>query len=143
MPEDLPINDHLTLPGWLIVVETMRSSGSGGQHVNTTETAVRLRLHLDAAQLHPAVKDRLRKAFPSQTTSDGELLVHCGQHRSQRRNLDEARDRLAQMIRDHLRPPKRRRRTRPTRASKRRRLKDKRQRGEVKALRGRVDHDGG
>lgn len=139
MPRDLTITDHLTIPGWRLVVETTRSGGPGGQHVNTTDTAVRLRLHLGSVtEVHPAVLARIRRAVPGSITKDDELLVASSASRSQSTNLDAAYERMAQIFRDHLTPPKPRRKTRPTLGSKRRRLESKRQRGEKKALRGKI-----
>lgn len=140
MPDDLPINDRLTLPGHLLSEEAMRAGGPGGQHQNTSDSAIRLRFDMAACDvLHPAVLRRVRDAFPSQVTEAGELLVVARNERSQLRNREAARERLAEMIRAHLRPPKRRRPTKPTKASKRRRLEAKKQRGRVKALRGKVE----
>lgn len=139
MPSDLVINDRITIPGWRFTVETTRGGGPGGQHVNTTDTAVRLRLHLSSLhEVHPAVLARLRAAFPSYVTTDDELVVSSRSSRSQSSNLQAAYERMANMFRAHLRPPKKRRPTRPTQGSKRRRLASKRQRSQTKALRGRV-----
>ncbi|MCB9662882.1 MAG: aminoacyl-tRNA hydrolase [Alphaproteobacteria bacterium] len=143
MADDLPITERLVLPGSDLSEETLRAGGPGGQHQNTTDSAVRLRLALDATQvLTEGVKDRLRQAFPSQVTSGGELLVVAREHRSQAANREAARDRLVQMIRAHLRAPPPRRPTRPTKASKTRRLTGKRLRGAVKSGRGKVQDDG-
>lgn len=139
MPRDLAITDDLTLPGWRLVVETARSGGPGGQHANTSDTAVRVRLHLGSvSEVHPAVLARVRRAVPGYITKDDELLVSSSQSRSQSANLDAAYARMAEIFRDNLLPPKRRRKTRPTLGSKRRRLQSKRAKGEKKALRGRV-----
>lgn len=139
MANDLIINDNLSIPGWRIVVETSRSGGPGGQHANTTDTAVRLRLHLGSiVEVHSGVLRRIRRAYPGYITKDDELLVSSATSRSQSANLGEAYDRLAEMFRENLRPPKKRRPTRPTRGSKRRRLKAKRENSEKKALRGKV-----
>lgn len=139
MARDLIINDKLSIPGWRIVVETSRSGGPGGQHANTTDTAVRLRLHLGSiVEVHPGVIRRLRRAYPGYVTKDDELLVSAASSRSQSSNLNEAYDRLAEMFRENLTPPKKRRPTRPTRGSQRRRLKSKKEHGEKKALRGKI-----
>jgi len=142
MPDPLPIHDHLTIPGADLSYEFSRSGGPGGQHVNTTDTRVRLRFALAAcAALHPAVKARIRAAVPGMLTSDGELLIVSDRNRSRQRNLDDARQRLADLVRAHLKPPKRRRPTKPTKGSKRRRLEGKKRRGEIKSKRGRVRED--
>lgn len=140
MPTDLPITDTLTISGTLLREEAMRSGGPGGQHQNTTDSAVRLRFDLAGCEvLHPAVKRRLAAAFPSQVTDAGELLVVARGDRSQHRNREDARARLAAMIVAHLAPPKPRRPTRPTRGSVDRRIATKKARGAVKALRGKTE----
>ncbi len=140
MPDDLPINERITLPGWRMVEETLRAGGPGGQHQNTTDSAVRLRYDLAGCQdLHPAVKRRIQQAHPSLVTDDGELLIVARNDRSQHRNREAARERLVEIVRAHLTPPKRRRPTRPTLGSKRRRLEGKKHRGKIKSLRGKVE----
>ncbi len=144
MPADLPITERISIPGWRLVVETARGGGPGGQHVNTADTAVRLRLHLGSVtEVHPGVLARIRRAFPSYVTNDDELVVSSRGSRSQSSNLDAAYARMAGMFRDNLQPPKRRKPTKPTRASKRRRLDGKAKHGAKKALRGRVRDDQG
>jgi len=139
MARDLIINERYTIPGWRIVVETTRSGGPGGQHANTTDTAVRMRLHLGSiVEVHAAVLARLRRAYPGYITKDDELLVSSGNSRSQSANLTAAYERMAEMFRENLLPPKRRRKTKPTRGSKRRRLKAKKINGEKKAMRGKI-----
>ncbi len=142
MPRDVIINEHITIPGWRLVVETSRAGGPGGQHVNTTDTAVRVRLHLGSvSEVHPAVLARIRVAFPSYVTSMDELVVSSRASRSQSANLESALVRLAEMFRAHLHAPRPRRATKPTKSSQRRRLEAKTQRGRTKSLRGRVDED--
>ncbi len=142
MPRDIIVNDRITIPGWRLTVETTRSGGPGGQHANTSDTAVRVRLHLGSLhEVHPSALARMRAAFPSYVTGDDELVVSARNFRSQSANLEDALDRIADMIRTHLRPPKQRRPTKPTRASKRRRMDAKAKRGKLKALRGKVRDD--
>jgi len=139
MAADLIINENITIPGWRLIVETARSGGPGGQHANTTDTAVRLRLHLGSViEVHRGVLNRIRRAYPGYLTNDDELLVHANNTRSQSTNLSEAYARMAEMFRENLTPPKRRRPTRPTRASQRRRMDAKRKRGDKKAMRKKI-----
>lgn len=122
--------------------EFTRSSGPGGQHVNKTSTAVQLRY--DAARspsLPEDVRQRVLKQAGSHLTSGGELLVESRKYRSQDRNRHEARRRLAELIRKAAQPPKKRKKTKPTRASKERRLKEKKQRGDVKKMRKPIRRD--
>jgi len=144
MPADLAITERISIPGWRLVVETARGGGPGGQHVNTADTAVRLRLHLGSVtEVHPGVLRRIRQAYPGYVTGDDELVVSSRASRSQASNLDAARARMAEMFQSQLQPPKRRKPTKPTRASKKRRLDAKSRRGATKALRGRVRDDQG
>jgi ribosome-associated protein len=142
MKEDLLISSGLIVPAAELTVELSRSGGPGGQHVNKTETRVRLRFHLDeSAVLSADQKRRLRARYPAHMTSDGTLFVVCDKYRSQHRNLDEARERLAQMILNGLKVAKRRKKTKPTRASRERRLNAKKQRSQVKSDRKKIRHD--
>ena len=119
--------------------EFSRSGGPGGQHVNTTDTRVRMRLHLDrCSAITPSVKRRLVEAHPSAVTNSGDFILTCDQYRSRHRNIETVRERLAEWVRSSLKPPKKRRPTKPSRASKRRRVDAKKQRGAVKKTRGRV-----
>ena len=107
--------------------------------MNKTDTRVRVRFDLRGCEvLNGAIKARIRQAHPGKLTTDGILLVVCGTHRSQSQNLEEARERLKDIIRAALTPPKKRKPTRPTRGSKERRLESKRQRSAVKQTRRRM-----
>lgn len=139
----LHITDTVALQDWEITETFMRSSGPGGQNVNKVSTAVELRFEAASSpSLAGPVKTRLRRLAGRRWTNEGALIIQCDETRSQARNRDIARDRLAELIRKALVPPKRRIATRPTLGSKKRRLKAKKVRGDVKALRGKVDPDG-
>ena len=139
MSDPLQVTSRLTIPGFLLEVETSRSGGPGGQHVNKTDTRVRLRFDLKGCDvLNGGIKARIRRAHPGKITTEGVLLVVCGTHRSQSQNLEEARERLRDIIRSALTPPKKRKPTRPTRGSKERRLESNRQRSAVKQGRRKV-----
>ncbi|MED5371387.1 MAG: alternative ribosome rescue aminoacyl-tRNA hydrolase ArfB [Myxococcota bacterium] len=140
MADDLPITDHLCIPGSSLRVAHSRSGGPGGQNVNMRATRVQLFCALQHTGLHPAVIRRLEESFGSRINESGELRIDSANSRSQADNLQEARDRLAEMIRGQLQPPKRRRKTRPSRASKERRLKAKSQRSEKKRSREKPDY---
>jgi ribosome-associated protein len=136
MTEPIQVPDGPLIPGEELEIEVMRAGGPGGQHVNTASTAVRLRFDLAGTRaLHPAVKARIAAAVPSQITEAGELLITASRHRSQRQNLDEARARLAALIATHLRPPRPRVETKPSKAARARRVSAKKQRGAVKRMR--------
>jgi len=134
------IDDNLTIADWELSESFTRSSGPGGQNVNKVSTAVELRFEAARSPaLTPAQKARLKRIAGRKWTSEGALLIRVEDTRSQARNREIAEERLAEMIRAALVAPKRRVPTKPTLGSKRRRIEGKKKRGEVKALRGKVE----
>lgn len=134
---DLEITATLVIPGDELEEHFVHASGPGGQNVNKVATAVQLRFDVRASSvLREDVKARLLRLAGSRATRDGVLILDARRQRSQERNRDDARERLAALVRQALERPRPRRPTRPTKASKRRRLESKRRRGETKRLRG-------
>jgi ribosome-associated protein len=114
----------------------VRSSGPGGQNVNKVSTAVQLRFDANGSRsLSADVKQRLRKLAGSRMTTEGVLVIDARARRTQAENREDARARLATLVRQAAIPPKRRTKTKPTRASKERRLSSKRNRSETKRAR--------
>ncbi|ETD78111.1 alternative ribosome rescue aminoacyl-tRNA hydrolase ArfB [Rhodobacter capsulatus] len=136
------IDDTLAIADWELSESFTRSQGPGGQNVNKVSTAVELRFEAERSpHLTPPVKARLKRLAGRKWTLDGAIVIRAEETRSQLRNRELARERLAEMIRAALVAPKRRVATKPTLGSQRRRLAAKTVRGEVKALRGRVGED--
>ena len=139
---DLEIRPDLVIPAGELLVRTSRSSGPGGQHVNTADTRVQLRWNVaGSAALSPQQRERLLARLGGRLTGDGDLIIACDVHRSQRRNLLEARVRLAALVLAALAVPRERKPTARTRAGHERRLERKRRRAGVKALRRRRPED--
>ncbi|MBU6419412.1 MAG: aminoacyl-tRNA hydrolase [Proteobacteria bacterium] len=116
------------------------ATGPGGQNVNKVSTAVQLRFNLAANTTLPeAVKTRLAQLAGKRLTQSGVILIESEEHRSQLRNREEAREKLFALIREASVVPKTRRRTKPTKASKTRRLDAKSRRSSIKRLRNSID----
>lgn len=114
----------------------VRSSGPGGQNVNKVSTAVQLRFDVAHSPSLPGdVRERLVKLGGSRITEDGVLVIDARRYRTQKRNREDALDRLVKLIRKAAVRPRKRKPTRPTRAAKQKRLERKKQRGEIKRKR--------
>ncbi|MHA7852368.1 alternative ribosome rescue aminoacyl-tRNA hydrolase ArfB [Roseovarius sp.] len=136
----MKITDTITIEDWELTEQFIRASGPGGQNVNKVSTAVELRFEAERSpHLPDVVKRRLQRLAGRRWTKEGAVIIQVEETRSQARNREIARERLAELIRKALVAPKRRVATRPTLGSKKRRLKAKKVRGEVKAMRGKVE----
>ena len=136
----LRITPQITIEDWELVEQFVRAGGPGGQHVNKTNSAVELRFEAERSPNLPGpVKGRLRRIAGRKWTKDGAVVLQVAEERSQARNRDIARERLVELLKKAAEKPKPRKKTRVPRSQKRKRLANKRARGEVKALRGSVD----
>ena len=134
------ITPQIEIADWEITETFVRASGPGGQNVNKVNSAVELRFEAERSpNLPDPVKRRLQKIAGRRWTNDGAIVLQVSEERSQARNRDIARQRLADLIRRASERPKKRIKTRVSLNQKRKRLDAKRKRGEVKSLRGTID----
>jgi len=135
----LEVSPAIAIPDSELSLSFVRSSGPGGQNVNKVATAAQLRFDLArSTALAEPVKIRLRALAGRRLTGDGAILIIARNHRTQEQNRREALQRLTELIGRALVAPKMRRPTKPTRASRERRLEHKTRRQRAKQMRGRV-----
>jgi ribosome-associated protein len=135
---DLDLGNGIVVPEQSLRAATSRSSGPGGQHVNTTETRVTIELDVETLPLTDAQKTLVRERLRGRISKDGVLRVTSQAERSQVANRDRALARIEELLRDAIEERKPRRATRVSKASKQRRIEAKKRRGETKKMRGKV-----
>ncbi|GAL34354.1 hypothetical protein YaeJ [Vibrio maritimus] len=134
----LHISNTVTIADWEIELTAIRSMGAGGQKVNKTSSAIHLRFDVKRSTLPDFYKERLLSLTDSRITKEGVIIIKAQQFRTQEQNREDALERLKQIILSATVVQKARRATKPTRASQKRRVDNKKRKSQTKSLRGRV-----
>mgnify|MGYP003475617126 FL=1 len=135
----LRITENLAIPLAEIEIQAVRSQGSGGQNVNKVSTAIHLRFDIKASSLPERYKERLLNLKDGRITSEGIVIIKAQRYSSQIKNKEDALHRLREIIKSVIIPMKIRMPTKPTKASKIKRLEGKAMQSRIKSLRGKIE----
>jgi len=131
----IKISNQVSIPDTNVQIQAIRSQGPGGQNVNKVASAVHIRFDIQASDLPRFYKERLIALNDHRITSQGIIVIKAQSFRSQEKNRVDGMERLVRLIQSAVKVPKKRKSTRPTRASKKRRLDAKARRGKLKTMR--------
>ena len=133
------ISNNISLEDNEVEISAMRAQGSGGQNVNKVSSAIHLRFDIGSSSLSDFHKERLLNSKDNRITKEGVLVIKAQQFRTQEKNKEDAFERLQEFILKNIHVDKPRTPTRPSKSARNKRMDQKKQRGRIKSLRGKVD----
>jgi ribosome-associated protein len=136
----LKISNQVCIPLAEVDIQAIRAQGAGGQNVNKVSSAIHLRFDINASSLPDIYKERLKALSDQRITSEGVIVIKAQRFRSQDKNRDDALTRLQDLVKGVAVTRKKRRPTKPSRNSQKKRVDRKTKHGQLKSLRGRVEH---